>query len=169
MFRKKKIEVKKFKELNFKKQLVLLQEVVSLANYGLYLLLNKNNSLVDKEVISNSKIFCKDITFKETFEYFKEVLELLGLEEKTFQIWGDKVFYNGFPLSNIDKKNITPQLLEQITTLLANQYASVWQEKIKTYDSYDSILYENLMNQPLESIDDYIYLKEHEKRHKEKR
>ncbi|MCL2566501.1 MAG: hypothetical protein FWE18_00180 [Alphaproteobacteria bacterium] len=161
----KKVRIKKFDELSFKDQLMIFQEVMNLANYGGYLLLNKTADLINKDNFKNSKIFTKEITFKESFNYFKEVLEILGLEEKTFEVWGTKIFYDGVPLANLDKSELSPKLLEDIINVLANQYAAVWQEKIDTFYNYDSILYENLMNKPLDSIEDYIYLKEHEKKH----
>ncbi|MDR2008804.1 MAG: hypothetical protein LBQ34_07550 [Alphaproteobacteria bacterium] len=82
----KKLKIKKFTEMSFKEQLMIFTEVVNMANYGLYLLLNKNSHLINKEVIAESKIFSASITFKESYSYFKEVLEILGLEEKTFEV-----------------------------------------------------------------------------------
>lgn len=165
----KKLKIKKFTEMSFKEQLMIFTEVVNMANYGLYLLLNKNSHLINKEVIAESKIFSASITFKESYSYFKEVLEILGLEEKTFEVWGNKIFYNNIPLANLDKSEISPHLLEDIINITANQYASVWQEKIDTFYAYDEIIYENLMNQPLEELSDYVYLKEYEKKHSKKK
>ncbi|MDR0483802.1 MAG: hypothetical protein LBH40_00790 [Alphaproteobacteria bacterium] len=160
-----KVKVKPFKDLEFKEKLVLLKEVVGLGRNGYPFFLNKQTDLIDKTNLENSKIFSTKFTFNEAFTYFKLILENIGLDEALLNCWGNKIFISGIPISNIEQKDISVKDFNNLINLLANQYATVWSEYYEA-EEYDYVLYENLMQQPLENLGDYLYLKEHEIEHR---